>query len=257
MKKIKKLLVKFVKLLELSSALAVRLTQLTGKSKVPIHPKHLLTEKPWFTNYLKSKDLVLDLGSGDGQNSIKASKIARKVIGVEISEELLEIAKISAKNHKSNNIIFEKGNIETKLNFKDRTFDKIIFLDVLEHLRNREQTIKELRRILKNGGLMFLGVPNSQTSWKKFQRSAGINSFSDPDHKIEFTQKSIRKLLERHRFKIIHFGYGKYDIPARGLVDVAGALSLHFYRFASNLRFKIAQKHPTEASGFEIVASKK
>ncbi|MDO8487473.1 MAG: class I SAM-dependent methyltransferase [Candidatus Curtissbacteria bacterium] len=253
---IKKLFVASVKALDLGSALAVRLTKLTGKSKVPIHPKHLLTQKPWFTKYLKSSDIVLDLGCGNGQNSIKASKIVKKVVGLELSGELLNLAKESFGFKRIKNIKFEMGNLEERLKYKDQAFDKVIFLDVLEHLIKRGQALSEAKRVLKNGGLLFLGVPNSETSWKKLQRSVGINSFSDPDHKIEFREGAINNLLNKEGFEIIKFGYGKYDIPARGLVDIIGGFSLYLYRIIDNLRASKAQENPKEASGFEIVAKK-
>lgn len=256
MRQIKKLIIQFIKTLDLGSAVAVRLTKLTGKSPVPIHPKHLITAKPWFTKYLTRGDLVLDLGTGNGQNAIKAAKIAHKIVAVEISDNLLAIAKTLVELKKIKNIKFETANLEDKLKYKNQTFDKVIFLDVLEHLANRDRALRETNRVLKKHGLMFLGVPNSETSWKKFQRSLGLNSFSDPDHKIEFSESSIRKLIASHGFKIVHFGYGKYDIPARGLVDIIGGLSLNLYMRISDWRGRKAQKNPHEASGFEIVAQK-
>lgn len=247
----KKTTVLLLKYLNFGSAIAVRLTKLTGKSKVPLHPKHFLTQTPWFTKYIKKRDIVLDLGCGNGQNSVKAAKFARKVIGVDFDESLLSLAK---KSSGSKNISFKKINLERPLPFEDSSFDKILFLDVLEHLIERAQILREIKRVVKYGGLMFLGVPNSQTSWKKTQRSAGICSYSDPDHKIEFSEQSIKKLLASHDFKIIHFGYGKYDTPLRGIFDVIGGFSLKFYKKISDWRQSKAIKNPKEASGFEIVA---
>lgn len=248
---LKRILVLALKKSDLGSALAVRLTKLTGKSKVPIHPKHLLTQTPWFTKYIEKSDIVLDLGCGSGQNSLKAARCARRVIGVDKDAGLLAIAQKSAR---AKNIKFAKLDLEQQLPFKEPSFDKVIFLDVLEHLKKRDQAMREIRRILKPFGFLFLGVPNSQTSWKRFQRSAGVCSYSDPDHKIEFSQKSIRELLKKHDFKVIHFGYGKLDIPARGLLDIVGGFSLTIYKFVTRIRGKFAQEHPKEASGFEIVA---
>lgn len=253
MKIVKKIFVLCLKQLDLGSAAAVRLTKLTGKSKVPIHPKHFLTLIPWFTKYIEKSDIVLDLGCGNGQNSIKAARYAQKVIGVDIDESLLAIAQ---KSTQAKNIDFLKLDLEEKLPFKNSSFDKILFLDVLEHLEKRDQTLQEVKRILASSGLLFLGVPNSQTSWKRFQRSAGICSYSDPDHKLEFSENSIRLILKKHKFKILHFGYGKLDIPARGLIDIIGGFSLTLYKFVSRKREQLAQEHPREASGFEIVAQK-
>ncbi len=242
--------------MDIGSAVAVRLTQITGKSKFPIHPKHFLTNTPWFVKYLNKSDVVLDLGCGNGQNTLKAARKAKKLVGIDLNDNLLAIAKKSLEQKKNNNIVFRKANLEEKLNFKNDYFDKIIFLDVLEHLNNRNQIMAEIERILKPNGLLLLGVPNSQTSWKKLQRSAGICSYSDPDHKVEFSKNQIEKLISKY-FKIQVLGYSTYDTPFRGLIDIIGGLSISSYRRISDWRKQKAVNHPREASGFEIVAIKK
>lgn len=257
MKLIKKALVILLKKLDIGSAVAVRLVKITGKSKVPIHPKHLLTQKPWYINHIDSKDVVLDLGCGNGQNALKVAKVANKVVGTDIDDNLLRIAEKSAKYPKIKNVKFEKSDLERKLRFKTGSFDKVIFLDVLEHLNNRDQILKEIKRILKPKGLLFLGVPNSQTSRKKLQRSVGICSYSDPDHKIEFSKNQIKNLLRKYGFKIEKFGYGVYDTSLRGLFDVIGGISISAYKRLSEWRRNKAKLNPYEASGFEIVAMRR
>lgn len=256
MNRVKRLAVIALKKTEILSAAAVRLTKITKKSKTPIHPKHLLDKKPWYLKFLSKKDILLDLGCHNGQNTIKASRYVKDAIGVEIDDKALGLARQTLKNLKIKNIKFKTADLETKLDFSDGSFSKVLFLDVLEHLKSREMILKEINRILKNGGLLILGVPNNQTSWKKLQRSAGICSFSDPDHKIEFSESTIKKILEKNNFKIIHFGYGKYDIPIKGIVDVIGSVSLNIYKKITLWRTKKVLENPREASGFEIVAQK-
>lgn len=257
MKIAKKILVIFLKKLDLASALAVRLTKLTGKSKFPVHPKHLLDQKPWFCQFLDKNDIILDLGSGNGQNAVKAGKIAKQVIGLEINDYSLVLARQTAKLKKTKNVNFKKHDLNEKLKIPNATFTKVMILDVLEHLKKREQILAEIKRVLKPQGLLCVGVPNADTSWKKFQRSANVCSFADPDHKIEYSEESIRRFLAKHHFQIIHFGYGKFDFPARGPIDVLGAIFFPFYKLVTNWRHKLVQKYPQEAAGFEIVAQLK
>ena len=253
---LKKAYVLILKKIEIGSAIAVRLTKYTGKSKVFIHPKHFLNPNPWFTSYLQKKDLVLDLGSGNGQNAIKSSKYSKKVIGVEIDKSLIKIAQQSVYEKGIKNIKFQAGNLEEKLEFKSNSFNKVIFLDVLEHLRKRDEILKEVYRVLKPKGIIMVGVPNKTTSWKKMQRSVDVSSFSDPDHKIEFSQNDINKLLKTFKFKIIHFGYAPYDTPFRGFYDIVGSLSLSTYKKIYKWRVEKVKKDTNETSGFEIVAQK-
>ena len=251
---LKRVYVLALKKIEIASAVAVRLTKYSGKSKTFIHPKHFLEENPWYTKYLDKNDIVLDLGCGNGQSIIKASKYCKKIVGIEIDPNLLKIADVSIKQKSIKNAILQKGNLEEKLLLKSRQFNKVFFLDVFEHLNNRDLILKEIKRVLKPKQALILGVPNSQTSWKKLQRSVGLSSFSDPDHKIEFSEKEIKSLLKRHGFKIISFNYGKYDTPLRGIYDVIGAIYLPAYKKITNWRQKKALKYSQEASGFEVVA---
>lgn len=252
----KKFFVLFLKQFNYGSSIAVRLAKITNKSKLPIHPKHLLTQKPWFAKFINKTDVVLDLGCGNGQNSVKSAKSARKVIGVENDQKSLELANKYVRAKKISNVQFINKDLEKKLNFNHNSFDKILMLAILEHLRNRSQILEEVTRILKPQGKLFLSVPNSQTSWKKLQRSVGIDSFVDPDHKIEFSEYQIRKLLRKHKFKVDQLNYVAYDTPLRGLIDIIGGVSLPLYKKLSNWRDRKVKKNPQEAGGFEIIASK-
>ena len=252
MKQIKKILVVLFKRLEIASAIAVRLTKFTGKAEQPIHPKHLVTSKLWFAKYLQKQDVVLDLGCGNGQNTLKASKFVKTAIGVDYDNSLLNVARKTAK---TKNVDFKKLNLEDKLPFKNNTYDKVIFLDVLEHLHKRNQVIWEIKRVLKKNGQLFISVPNSGTSWKKLQREVGICSFSDPDHKIEYSENQIRNFLKNNNLDVISFKYGKYDTPLRPIYDLIGVFSLNLYKSILILRQKRSNQNPQEASGFEIVSA--
>ncbi len=251
---IKKLYILLLKKLEIGSAIAVRLTKYTGKSTVFIHPKHFLTQKPWYISSLKKGDAILDLGSGNGQSAIKASRYVKKVVGLEIDDGLIEIAKKSIKIEKLKNVNFIKADLEKNLDFKNDSFDKILFLDVLEHLASRDQILKEIKRILKPNGVLLVSIPNKDTSWKKLQKSVGINYYSDPDHKIEFGKRDIEVLLEKHGFNIQKFSYAPVDTPFRGLYDIVGAFSISIYKIISTRRSNESLKRPKDASGFEILA---
>ena len=139
------LLFPFVWLLKKSrnlSALACRLTKLTGKSKYSIHPKHLIVlrgKNEWYLRDVKKKDVVLDLGCGNGQHSFKVAKKCKRIVGVDYNELQLKIAKKTAKDNKIRNIEFCRLDLEKKLPFENSSFDKILALDILEHLNKRKQ----------------------------------------------------------------------------------------------------------------------
>jgi 2-polyprenyl-3-methyl-5-hydroxy-6-metoxy-1,4-benzoquinol methylase len=233
----------------------MHLVQLTGKSRYPIHPKHLIKiERSWYLGKIKPTDKVLDLGCNNGQHTLKIAKKCRKIIGLDQDERQLTIAVNSASERGIKNVIFRKQNLEKKLNFSDRLFDKVIFLDVLEHLVNRRQILLEIKRVLKPRGLVFIAIPNSQTSWKKLQRRAGINSFADPDHKIEYTAAAAKKQLTDLGFKILSFQPVTFDSPWVGFFDLLGGISLTIYSRIARFKRLKAQKYPQESTGFRIIA---
>ena len=150
------------------SAVSMRLVQLTGKSKYRVHPKHLIKiEKPWYLGKIKKTDKVLDLGCNNGQQTLKAAARCKEILGLDYDEQQLEIARASADDKKIGNAVFKTHDLEKKLPIKDKSFDKVLCLDVLEHIVKRDQLLAEINRVLKANGLTFIAIPNIETSWKK------------------------------------------------------------------------------------------
>lgn len=252
-----KIFVILIKKIDILSAIACRLTVLTGKSKYRIHPKHLVAEKLWIEKMLNKKDVVLDLGSGTGQTSLKIAYRTKKVVGLEIDLKLLEIAKQSALSKKIKNISFIKGDANERLPFKSNTFDKVLCSDVLEHLNKREEAVKEIYRVLKKPGIAFFVTDNPNTSWKNLQKSVGLFYYADLDHKYEYPKMEILRLLEENNFMIETIQTTTYDTPLRGLIDLTGGLSLSLYKKLRKWRQQMNEKYPNETTGYRIVAIKK
>lgn len=111
------------------------------------------------TSQIKKGDRVLDLGSGPGALALRAAQKGAKVKGIDINPRMLEIAQARAEEaHLAQNIEFvEMGVVEldkeevesfevvmSGLCFSELTKDELRF------------TLKELRRILKAGGLLLI-----------------------------------------------------------------------------------------------------
>lgn len=242
---------------EALSAVACRLVELTGKHPDRIHPKHLIElREPWFYQYIKKDTIVLDIGCNNGQRTLKAARLAKKIYGFDYDQKLLSLAQKEVRRLGINNTFFSYGNAEKKLSFQDCKFDTILLLDVLEHLYSRTQILEEIFRILKSGGFLCLSIPNESTTWKKIQKILGMFYYSDPDHKIEYTRSKIIKLLEKIGFQVHQISPVTLDTPLVGFIDLAGGISLSFYKILSLWRRHKAFLHPEESIGFEIAAQK-
>lgn len=251
-----KLLVLALQKIDILSALAMRLTQLTGKSKYRIHPKHLIPSQIWFDKYLEKKDEVLDLGANSGQISLKIAFKVKKIMGIDVDAKLIEIAKKEAVNKKIRNAKFTVADINERLSFKNNSFDKVICSDVLEHLERRDFALLEIKRVLKPNGLLFLVTDNPDTSWKKMQKSAGLFYYADRDHKYEYPKAEILSKLRKKKFKIISIEPVTYDTPLKGVIDLVGGISLELYKKLRKWRQYMVEKHPQDTTGYKIVAQK-
>ncbi len=107
---------------------------------------------------IKEGDVVLDLGSGAGFDCFLAAKkvgSSGKVIGVDMTEEMIEKAGKNAEQYGYNNVEFRFGDIE-KLPVDDSSIDIIISNCVINLAPDKLKVFKESYRVLKNNGKMFV-----------------------------------------------------------------------------------------------------
>ena len=107
---------------------------------------------------LKEGDVVLDLGSGAGFDAFLAAKrVGEKgrVIGVDMTPEMIAKAKENAKKGKCSNVEFRLGEIE-KLPIEDNSVDVIISNCVINLLPEKQKVFKEAFRVLKHGGRLMV-----------------------------------------------------------------------------------------------------
>lgn len=105
-------------------------------------------------------ETIVDLGSGAGIDVfLAANKVGKsgKVIGVDMTDEMLEKAKKNASNNGYTNVEFVKGDIERRIPVEDNTADVVISNCVINLTSDKVATFKEIHRILKNdGGIMLI-----------------------------------------------------------------------------------------------------
>ena len=141
---------------------------------------------------LREDNIVADLGAGTGFYSILASHLVPrgKVYAVEVQRDLIEIIKGKIKHEHAKNIEALWGNIEkiggTKLG--DGVADAVILSNVLFQIENKDDTIKEAKRILKKDGQVLCIDWSDSTSLISQQK---INII--PKNKV-------REIFEKHGF---------------------------------------------------------
>ncbi len=113
---------------------------------------------------IKGGERVLDVGCGEGRHSWEACKTANCLVyALDIEVEGLNKARymfqdMDKRGESRGRWILIKGDTMS-LPFKDATFDKIICSEVLEHIPDDQQSIRELVRVLKDDGIIAISVP--------------------------------------------------------------------------------------------------
>jgi len=104
---------------------------------------------------LKEDETLVDLGSGAGIDAFLASKLGGKegkVIGIDMTDEMLEKARKTSIANNYKNVEFRRGDIEEKIPIDENSVDVVISNCVINLTSNKTNTFKEIYRILKKNG---------------------------------------------------------------------------------------------------------
>ncbi|MGI0000138.1 MAG: methyltransferase domain-containing protein, partial [Nitrososphaeraceae archaeon] len=127
---------------------------------------------------IKTGEILVDLGSGAGIDAFLASKLVGKegkVIGIDMTDEMLEKARKVAIGNNYTNVEFRKGDIEEKIPIDDNSVDVVISNCVINLTSNKTNTFKEIYRILKINGKARMIISDLITT-KEINKDEEINT---------------------------------------------------------------------------------
>jgi 2-polyprenyl-3-methyl-5-hydroxy-6-metoxy-1,4-benzoquinol methylase len=141
----------------------------------------------------KAKGSLLDIGCATGTflNHMR-QKHNWQVCGVEISSYAAQAAK------EMYGLDVFNGMLE-QANFPDGSFDAVTMWDVLEHLHDPSNTLREIHRILKPGGILVFRVPNGDSLDARLFGPYWAG-FDAPRHLYVYQRSTLHKLLEKNGF---------------------------------------------------------
>ena len=150
------------------------------------------TEFEHFHRYCLARDLcqgvdVLDVASGEGYGSAILAGVGRSVIGVEIDAGTVAHA---AETYRGDNLRFIQGSA-SDLPLEDACVDVVVSFETLEHIREHEQFVREVRRVLRPGGTFIVSTPDRSIY------SGRLESFNQ-FHLLELAEPEFEALLRTH-----------------------------------------------------------
>ncbi len=167
---------------------------------------------------IKDGERILDLGCGEGRHTwVVCKQIKCHVIGLDLDKTSLDkgrlvLWQLDEQGENKGEWLLTRGSI-LKLPFKDNTFDKIICSEVLEHIPNDNQGIKEIVRVLKDDGLLAVSVPSylpEAICWKlseEYHNNPGghIRIYKSKELQSKLQQSNLDIYAVRHKHALHSF----------------------------------------------------
>lgn len=159
----------------------------SNKRKAQLREEKLKTQ----ASYCK-KGSVLDVGF-----SAKPNVYLKDAVGVDIS-----LPKQTPQNYSK---VVQCNLNRDALPFEREVFDNVIAGDVIEHLENPSFFLREINRVMKEGGRLVLSTPHANDWWTTLHNWFFRKWINDPDpgeHLQNWTILDMTRLLKKNGFKV-------------------------------------------------------
>lgn len=169
-----------------------------------------------FSVYRKNGRL-LDVGFGAGTLLEAARRLGWECYGVEVAE--------SASAH-ARTLGFEVfcGTLQAA-NYPDNHFDVVTASEVLEHVTDSEGVLREIARVLRPGGLLWLTTPHAR-GLSAYLLGLNWSIVSPPEHLQLFSVPALKKMLEQNGLSCLRIateGLNPYELLQGLRGNIAGA----------------------------------
>jgi ubiquinone/menaquinone biosynthesis C-methylase UbiE len=181
---------------------------------------HQILDGKWYKK-------ILDVGCGNAAQTVRLARHGDEVIGVDIAEDLLSVARERCRDFAHVRFLREDAR---KLPFPDQSFDCVLsYGDVLSHITDGyDQALSEISRVSKTDALVSFEVDNKWNAgllykprelWDAIRsRARGHDTREWEGMRFKtFTHRELAALLKRHGFKIT--GYHGHNILASFIPD--------------------------------------
>lgn len=112
------------------------------------------------------KDVVLDLGCGNGHHLMALHPQIRQGIGIDFSRVMIEVAKERLKRSGGNGkLTFQTDDARSLSTIQDQSIDIALCIGSLEHMLDQDTVLRHTYRVLKPGGRFVCLAPNGDYVW--------------------------------------------------------------------------------------------
>ncbi len=206
----------------------------------PNHYEHL--QRYYFAAQFAAGREILDLGSGEGYGADILAVVATQVTGIDISPEAVEWA---LQKYRRPNLRYACGSA-TDIPISGKSiFDLVVCFEMIEHIGDQQALLREVKRLLKPGGLLIVSTPNKAVYTDEPQ-------YHNPFHVRELYIPDFQRLIESF------FPYASYMgqrvHPAAAMWPMGGSTARANEIIVESTREGFARVEPTRKSPMYVLA---
>jgi 2-polyprenyl-3-methyl-5-hydroxy-6-metoxy-1,4-benzoquinol methylase len=193
-----------------------------------------------FSHYVPRGSSVLDLGSGAGAWPTRLHDAKYDVTAADLEVNARTTGNFSALKGTSFPFVYKRVDLNGQFADEfDRSFDAVSIVEVIEHLENPRQVMRQMAQLLKPGGYVLLTTPNASGLYSRlrFVFTGQMAMFTDASyremgHITPLTVWQLEKIFEETRLTVVErrFHDGKY-FPPRSMGDVAKIVAWGVFRW--------------------------
>ena len=170
-----------------------RLVPQVAETYLQVTFEHL--HRYFFARELVQGRTVLDIASGEGFGTSLLAQTASEVIGVDIASDAVRHAR---QKYRGKNIRFLKGSC-LKIPLPDSSVDAIVSFETIEHIKEHEIFMMEIKRVLLPAGILIISTPN-------VEEYSDQPDYKNPFHVRELYAEQFQELLRGQFKNQIDFG---------------------------------------------------
>lgn len=200
---------------------------------------YALKDAPYSSHYYAarlagSNQRLLDVGCGEGFFAEHLRNNGNEITGIDALETPIHAAAMRA--YYQTDLQLGLGPVASKL--RDQEFDKVLILDVLEHLNHPDRVLRDVLPLLRpSGGAVIVSLPNVANIFVRLNLLFGRFDYADRGimdrtHVRFYTRKTALELLESNGYRIVseHYSIIPLDrglrVKPQGAIDKFGSAVL-------------------------------